>query len=239
HSFFDERLASPGDLGLFERLAVLGERAVAVHDTADAGPWEFRGITAVHTFSAVMCWAGCDRLARIAGALGLADRMRTWTERASVIRKRVLEGAWSPSRQVFASSFGGTDVDATALLFPELGFVAPNDPRFLSTLRIIERELMEGHWLFRHRHADDFGTPATAFTICAFWYVNALALVGRVEEGRERFDQLLQHRTRLGLLSEDISLATRRLWGNFPQTYSMVGIINAAMRLSRPWESVA
>ncbi len=112
----------------------------------------------------------------------------------------------------------------------------PDDPRFLSTLAAVERDLKQGDWIYRYRHEDDFGRPATAFTICAFWYVNALAAVGRQTEAREIFERLLERRTRLGLLSEDIDPATGELWGNFPQTYSMVGIINSAVRLSRPWE---
>ncbi|HEX7373997.1 MAG TPA: glycoside hydrolase family 15 protein, partial [Steroidobacteraceae bacterium] len=91
-------------------------------------------------------------------------------------------------------------------------------------------------WIYRYRHDDDFGQPATAFTICAFWYVNALAAVGRSDEAREIFERLLARRTRLGLLSEDIDPATGELWGNFPQTYSLVGIINSAVRLSHSWE---
>jgi GH15 family glucan-1,4-alpha-glucosidase len=123
-------------------------------------------------------------------------------------------------------------------LLPELGIVAGNDPRFLQTLEVVTQDLKSGDWLFRYRHRDDFGTPATAFTICAFWYVNALAAAGRREEARELFQRLLQRRTSLGLLAEDIDPATGELWGNFPQTYSMVGIINCAVRLSRPWEDV-
>jgi GH15 family glucan-1,4-alpha-glucosidase len=116
--------------------------------------------------------------------------------------------------------------------------VAPDDPRFLSTLEAIERELRTGDWLYRYRHVDDFGHPATAFTICGFWYVQVLAAVGRHEEARERFDRMLAGRTRLGLLSEDIDPQTGELWGNFPQTYSMVGIVISAVRLSRSWEDL-
>jgi len=103
-------------------------------------------------------------------------------------------------------------------------------------LAAIERELKVGDWMYRYRHQDDFGQPETAFTICAFWYVNALAMAGRRDEAREHFGRLLSHRTRLGLLSEDIDPATGEWWGNFPQTYSLVGIISSAIRLSRPWE---
>ena len=123
-------------------------------------------------------------------------------------------------------------------VLPELGIVTGHDPRFLQTLDAVTNDLKRGDWLFRYRHRDDFGTPATAFTICAFWYVNALAAAGQRDEARELFQRLLERRTSLGLLAEDIDPASGELWGNFPQTYSMVGIINCAVRLSRPWEDV-
>jgi GH15 family glucan-1,4-alpha-glucosidase len=132
----------------------------------------------------------------------------------------------------------GSSNVATALLLPELGLLPATDPRFLKTLERIEEELRTGDLLFRYKHADDFGAPENAFTICAFWYVNALAAAGRVEEARERFTRLLERRNPLGLLSEDISPASGELWGNFPQTYSMVGVIGSALRLSRSWEEI-
>ncbi len=236
--FFDHRLTNPGDVALFERLQHFGGHAERTVGVADAGPWEFRGREQVHTFSSVMSWAGCDRLARIAASLGLEGPAADWRTRAVRIRDRVLEGAWNPSMRAFASGEGGSDLDATALLLPELGLLAADDPRFLATLAAIERELRAGDWLYRYRHADDFGHPATAFTICGFWYVQALAAVGRREEACERFDRMLAGRTRLGLLSEDIDPATGELWGNFPQTYSMVGIVSTAVRLSRSWEDL-
>lgn len=237
-TFFDQRLSAPGDIGLFQRLERVGEQAAAIYTQPDAGPWEFRAIERTHTFSAAMCWAGCDRLHRIARVLGLPDRAAEWQRRAAAMRETILSSAWNEREQAYAGSFGGRDLDATAVLLPELGIVSGTDPRFLSTLAAVERQLKHGDWLYRYRHPDDFGTPVTAFTICAFWYVNALAAAGRIEEAREHFHRLLEHRTPLGLLSEDIDPHTGELWGNFPQTYSMVGIINCAVRLSRPWEHV-
>src|SRR5262249_54388392 len=111
-----------------------------------------------------------------------------------------------------------------------------SDPRFLATLDYIGRHLRRGHHLFRYASADDFGVPSTAFTICTFWYIEALAAAGRREEARELFERILACRNHVGLLSEDIDPKTGELWGNFPQTYSLVGIIVAAMRLSKSWE---
>jgi GH15 family glucan-1,4-alpha-glucosidase len=236
--FFDERLANPGDAVLFDRLQRFGELAAKSYEEPDAGPWEFRGREQPHTFSAVMSWAGCDRLRRVAARLGLQDRKRYWGDLAAAMHERILQRAWNEELGAFTSSFDGTDLDATALLMPELGFLPGNDPKFISTLGAIERDLKEGDWLYRYRHHDDFGKPATAFTICAFWYVNALAAAGRREEARDHFERLLGCRNSLGLLSEDIEPGTSELWGNFPQTYSLVGIINCAVRLSRRWEDI-
>jgi GH15 family glucan-1,4-alpha-glucosidase len=154
------------------------------------------------------------------------------------MRADILKGAWNEELQSFTSAFGNRDLDATTLLLPELGLLPATDPRFLKTLERIEAELCEGDLLFRYKHADDFGKPENAFTICAFWYVNALAASGRVDEARARFSRLLELRNPLGLLSEDITPATGELWGNFPQTYSMVGVIGSALRLSRSWEEI-
>ncbi len=236
--FFDARLVSGGDLALFERLQRLGERARAVYELPDAGPWELRGSEAVHSFSAAISWAGCDRLARIGTRLGQHEAAAGWRNAAQEMRSRILARAWNPQRGILAATFGGEEIDATALLLPELGLIDAKDPRFLSTLEVIGRELKDGDLLYRYRHADDFGRPQTAFLICAFWYVNALAASGRIEEAREHFERLLAHRTALGLLGEDLDPRTGELWGNFPQTYSMVGIINSAVRLSRSWEDV-
>jgi GH15 family glucan-1,4-alpha-glucosidase len=236
--FFDHRLVRSGDQVLLERLYKLGRRAVATFEEPDAGPWEFRGRMQRHTFSAAISWAGCDRLARIARRVGDVIAAGEWAGHADRMRKAILEGAWSEERQCFTSAFGNRDLDATALLLPELGLLPATDPRFLKTLERIGEELRTGDLLFRYKHADDFGMPENAFTICAFWYVNALAAAGRVDEARERFSRLLERRNPLGLLSEDIAPASGELWGNFPQTYSMVGIIGSALRLSRSWEEI-
>jgi GH15 family glucan-1,4-alpha-glucosidase len=236
HSFFDERLTNLGDAVQFAQLERVGDKALAMHDQPDAGPWEFRGFERVHTFSAAMCWAGADRLAKIARHLGLAPRAAHWRAHADGLREHVLAQAWNEEAQAFTSSYGHADLDATTLLLPELGLLDAADPRFTATLAAVERGLKDGDLLYRYRHHDDFGRPETAFTICAFWYVNALAMAGRRDEARGHFERLLVRRTRLGLLSEDIDPVTGEWWGNFPQTYSLVGIINSAIRLSRSWE---
>jgi len=234
--FFDRRLAPAAQEASFALLERVGRLAVRTYNQPDAGLWEYRGRQRVHTYSAVMCWAACDRLARIAGHLGRHETAGLWRGHAERMHEEICARAWNPGLGSFTESFEGSDMDASLLTLHELGFLPASDPRFAGTLACIERHLRRGNFLFRYRAADDFGEPENAFNICTFWYINALAAVGRREEARELFEHMLAHRNPLGLLSEDIDPATGELWGNFPQTYSMVGIINSAMRLSRRWE---
>lgn len=236
--FFDQRLRQPGDVAMFERLEPLGDQAWVLHDQPDAGLWEFRGRAHVHTYSAVMCWAACDRLARIAARLGgLEERVTHWRLRADTIRARILAEAWNAELGHFADAFGGERLDASLLLLADLGFVEARDPRFVATVEAIGRDLKRGHGLFRYIAPDDFGAPETSFTICTFWYIDALAAIGRRDEARTMFEAVLARRNPLGLLSEDLAFDTGEAWGNFPQTYSHVGLIIAAMALSKPWQS--
>ncbi len=235
-AFFDQRLERPGTLRLFERLELLGEQAIKKWNTPDAGLWELRTRERVHTFSAVMCWAACDRLAKIGRRLGVTDRAQRWLTEADKIRAAILEQAFDAEQNSFVESLGGTDIDAALLLLHELGFVAADDPRFVGTVEAVEKTLRRGNMIDRYHAPDDFGEPEVAFTICTFWYIDALAAVGRREEARALFEQLLEMRNHIGLLSEDIDPTSGALWGNFPQTYSMVGLINSAMKLSKEWE---
>jgi len=234
--FFDQRLVSGGDLALFQRLEKFGEMARRVYDQVDAGPWELRNSQHVHTFSSAVSWAGCDRLARIARRLGLGERATYWQSSADAMRQVILKRAWNEQRQAFSATLDGDELDASMLLLHELGLVSADDPRFAATVTAIGRDLADGDLLYRYRYADDFGRPEVAFVVCAFWYVNALAAIGRRAQAREVFERLLARRTALGLLSEDIDPRSGELWGNFPQTYSMVGIITSALRLSQSWE---
>jgi GH15 family glucan-1,4-alpha-glucosidase len=234
--FYDRRLPRPGDEGLFGLLETLGNTAARTALEPDAGIWEYRRRKRVHTHSAAMCWAGCHRLAAIASRLGFEDRMRFWNKTADPIREALLELAWNEKRGAFTAAFGSEDLDASVLLLPELGVVEPEDPRFVSTVAAMERELVREKHVMRYASADDFGLPVTAFLICRFWLIDAWWSLGRHEEARDLFLDALAHRNRYGLLSEDVDPQTGELWGNFPQTYSMAGLILTAMRLSRSWE---
>ena len=234
-AFYDQRLLRPGTIEDFHALEKVGDRAFAMHDQVDAGLWEFRTIARVHTYSSVMCWAACDRLAKAADHMGLSDRALFWNDRAAVIRERIETEAFLPDEGRFAASFGNRELDASLLQLTDLGFLDARDPRQVATFDAIERDLKKGPYLFRYIEADDFGEPETAFNFCTFWFIEALHQNGRDAEAREIFEEMLSRRTHAGLLSEDLSLEDKELWGNYPQTYSLVGIINCAVLLSRSW----
>ncbi|MXN65220.1 glycoside hydrolase family 15 protein [Stappia sp. GBMRC 2046] len=236
-AFFDRRLLHQPGIDDFERLEKIGEQAYRMHDQPDAGMWELRTRARIHTSSSLMCWAACDRLAKIAKNFGLDQRETFWRERADRIHAVICEKGWSEKVGAFVESFGGNDLDAGLLLMAEVGFLPANDPRFVKTVDKIGETLRKGNHLFRYHAPDDFGAPENAFNICTFWYIDALARMGRKEEAREIYETMLSCRNHVGLLSEDTTPSTGELWGNFPQTYSMVGIINGAMRLSANWGS--
>lgn len=237
-AFFDHRLFRMADEQDFQSLETVGEVAWRMHDQPDAGLWEFRTRQLVHTYSAVMCWAACDRLANIAEQIGKEDRSIFWQDRADRIRATIDEAAWSDEKGYFGAAFGESHLDASLLQLVELHYLEADDPRFLSTFEAVEKALRRGEHMLRYDTEDDFGTPETAFNICTFWLIEALALCGRSEEARELFEKMLDHRTNSGLLSEDLDFETGELWGNFPQTYSLVGIIHCAGLLSRLWRNV-
>jgi GH15 family glucan-1,4-alpha-glucosidase len=234
--FFDLRLPRPGDEALFRLLETLGEKAAELALQPDSGLWEFRGRRQVHTHSAAMCWAGISRLGAIAARLNFPDRAAYWNAIADRLQSSILEQAWNPRLKAFSAALDTDDIDASVLLLPELGLIEVSDPRFVSTVAAVERELLREKHVMRYANRDDFGVPETAFLICRFWLIDTWWALGRRDEARELFLDALSHRNSYGLLSEDIHPRTGALWGNFPQTYSMAGLILTAMRLSRSWE---
>ena len=237
-AFLDERLIRPASVDDFRALEWVGERAFELHDQPDASLWEFRGREAVHTYSSVMCWAACDRLGNAAQRLDLADRAQFWSDRADQIRATIEREAWNEELGRYASTFGGDQLDASLLQMIDVRYVAPTDPRMVATMEAVEAGLRRGEFMLRYALPDDFGEPKTAFNFCTFWLIEALHLSGRTDEARRLFEEMLDRRTKAGLLSEDITFDGKELWGNYPQTYSLVGLINCASLLSRPWASV-
>jgi len=203
----------------------------------DAGLWEFRERSRLHSFSVLMHWAGSRRAVEVAEALGateLAERARTVENAAAEL---LATRCWNDDVGALTQVAGESQLDAALLLAVHLGYLPPEDPRATTHVDAIRDALsVDGGLLRRYSSPDDFGTPAAAFTVCTFWLVEALAILGRTDEAKELFDYLLSLHNGLGLYSEDILPDTLEQSGNFPQTYSHVGLINAAFRLSRRWD---
>ena len=234
--FYDERLPIPGDMDLLRRLERLAHLAEAAALQPDAGIWEYRGRTAIHTFPAAMCWAAMDRVGRIARRMGDAAGADDWGGRAATLRDTILRRAWNPSLGALTETLEGDTLDAALLILPDIGLVAPDDPRWVGTVHATRTRLMRDGLVYRYGAADDFGMPETAFLVCNFWMVDALHAIGQTEDARSLFNRILALRNHVGLLSEDADPRSGQLWGNFPQTYSQVGLILSATRLSRSWE---
>jgi GH15 family glucan-1,4-alpha-glucosidase len=203
----------------------------------DAGPWEFRGRWRLHSFTVLMHWAGARRAVEIAETLGaeeLADRALELEARAADILETQ---CWNDEIGAITQVAGEPQVDAALLLAVHLGFFAPDDPRAATHVDAIRDQLsLDGGLLRRYSVQDDFGVMEAAFTVCTFWLVEALTLIGRKEEAREIFERLIGFHNGLGLFSEDLLPGTHEQTGNFPQTYTHVGLINSAFRLSRSWD---
>ncbi|MGH9532259.1 MAG: glycoside hydrolase family 15 protein [Terriglobales bacterium] len=235
--FLDERFSaerSKAALGLLQHLA---RKAISVAGQPDAGIWEYRTEWKPQTFSNLMCWAGADRMARVASlhAPGIEQEFRSAAER---IRGQIIARAWCPELGSFAGSYGGRDLDAALLQMASLRFLPLDDPRLCATIDAVRAGLSKDGWLFRYRLDDGFGTPAVAFIICTFWLVEALADTGRKAEAKEVMDHVHSALSGLGLLSEDYATSNLRMWGNFPQAYSHVGLIHAAFAASPRWVDV-
>lgn len=234
--FYDERLPNIGDLDLYRQLRPIGDLAAASALAPDAGLWEYRGRTGVHTHSAAMCWAAIHRLGLIAGRVGEMEDRDRWLRQAADLREIILARATSATDGWIAGAFDSDVCDAAVLTLPEIGLLRHDDPRFLRTMEVVEERLMHEGFLLRYNEPDDFGKPETAFLVCSWWFIDALVATGRREQAKEMFDCILTHRNHLGLLSEDLDGRNGVLWGNFPQSFSMVGMILSAMRISRSWE---
>ncbi|MBV1691368.1 glycoside hydrolase family 15 protein [Novosphingobium sp. G106] len=237
-AFFDHRLFRMAKITDFEALEPIGERAWERYDKPDAGLWELRTKSHVHTYSAAMCWAACDRLANAASVLGLGHRAEFWQSRADTMRAHIERAAWRPESNRLSATFVGDNLDASLIQLLELRFLEPDDPRFLGTLQAVETGLRRGSNMLRYDSEDDFGLPHTAFNVCTFWLIEALHYTGRDQDARILLEEMFSRRTPAGLLSEDIDPSTGELWGNYPQTYSLVGMINCAVLLSKPWSTV-
>lgn len=201
-------------------------------DEKDAGIWEFRNFANYHCYSNLFQWAGSHAALKIGKAIG----DESIQERASLLIKKAsgyIEKCYNPGRGVYTHAVGSNHLDASTLQLILMHYLNPESEKAASHLKALETDLKADDGLFyRYLHKDDFGKPKTTFLICAFWYVEALACVGRIEEAQETFERLLTYGNHLKLFSEDVDATDGTQWGNFPQAYSHVGLMNAAYRIS-------
>ncbi len=220
------------DLGRFMPLLTrLVEDAIVAAPTPDTSIWEFRSLPNVYTFSRAMCWVAIERGSRLARRMGRSDLAEKWEPVADRERAEILGRGYSEKLGFFTQTLDGRYPDASLLLLPSLGIIDARDPRFGSTLDAYEKHLVAGGMMRRYASKDDFGDTKSAFTICSFWWAEALALAGRLDGAVEVFERIVRHANGVGLFSEDIDPETGALLGNFPQAYTHVGLIHAAMTI--------
>ena len=229
----DPRILPEERGNLFPVVQQLVEETIATAHEPDTGIWEFRTMLRHHTFSRAMCWAAVHYGAEIARRTGHDDLAAQWDVWAAAEREEILRRGYSDEAGCFAQALDGEFPDASNLLLPILGLVPPRDPRFVRTMETYERRLLRNGLVLRYANRDDFGLTRSSFTICSFWWVEALALMGRLDDAEEAFHRILAHANPLGLFSEDIDPEGRRLLGNFPQAYTHVGLINAAITIGQ------
>lgn len=204
----------------------------ATIDEKDAGIWEFRNMAFHHAYTNLFQWAGCcaaEKMARLIGDDNLLQKAIRLKEKAA----GYIESCYDPARKVYTHAKGSSHLDASTLQLIMMNYIDPASQKARDHLAALEAELKTPSGLFyRYLHADDFGRPKTTFLVCAFWYVEALACVGRLDDAIREFENLLQYSNHLLLFSEDVDEETGSQWGNFPQAYSHVGLMNAAYRIS-------
>jgi GH15 family glucan-1,4-alpha-glucosidase len=201
----------------------------------DAGIWEVRGPNRHFTHSKVMAWVAFDRAVKMCEEFGRDGPVERWRQLRDEIKTEVLEKGWNERKQAYSQSYGSDDLDASVLMMPIVGFLPATDPRFVSTLEAIRRELSVDGLLLRYREAEAVdGLPAGegVFLACSFWLVEVLTMQGKVDEARALFERLLALRNDLGLLSEEYDMKAGRQLGNFPQAFSHLALVEAALELS-------
>jgi GH15 family glucan-1,4-alpha-glucosidase len=231
--FVDERLVHEDKSHLLPMVMRILRQIEATMYEPDAGLWEFRHKAQMHAYTFLFHWAGANAALKI-GRYYKDYEMMSLAERMVKEASKQIEACYDEKRGVYTQAIGVDNLDASLLQLITMHYLDPKSERAQQHVRVLEAELKTPEGLFyRYKHADDFGEPETTFLICAFWYTEALAMIGRVDEAVENFDRLIKYSNHLGLLSEDVEAKTGSQWGNFPQAYSHVGLVNAAFAISR------
>lgn len=194
----------------------------------DQSIWEFRTISRHFVFSKVMSWVAIDRASKIASLLQKDNYANVWEGAADEIKEDIITNGWKEEIQSFSQAYDNLDFDSSVLLMQTYGFIEATDERYIKTVKAIKKNLFHNGLMYRYKSADDFGEPTSAFTICTFWLIEALYVIGEKEEAREIFEELIKNANHVGLFSEDLDFETKRRLGNFPQAYSHLALINTA-----------
>jgi GH15 family glucan-1,4-alpha-glucosidase len=221
---------------LWTELCHLTDLAAERWPDPDASIWEVRGRNQGFTYSKVMCWVALDRACKIGQRSGLSPPPARWHEARSAVHRSITRRGWSDRLKAFTQVFDGDSLDAAALRLPQVGFLGPDDPRLRQTVDAIARDLSLGPMVRRYDvTATDDGLKGTegAFVMCAFWLVDALAHAGELEEAELRFQSVLSLSSPLGLFSEEIDPQSGELLGNFPQAFSHLALVAAAVNIER------
>lgn len=230
--FTDQRFKIHENKNVLGWVNFILEKIEATIDEKDAGIWEFRNFANHHCYSNLFQWVGCKAALLIARQNGYQDM----EQRATVLLEKAaayIEACYDNERKVYQNALESQNLDASTLQLIVMDYLDPKSDRARQHLEVLEKELKGENGLFyRYKHQDDFGKPKATFLVCAFWYVEALACVGRVEEAKEILERLLTYSNHLGLFSEDVTEDNGSQWGNFPQAYSHVGLMNAVYRLA-------
>ena len=198
----------------------------------DKGIWEFRNEDQHFTFSKLLCWVAIDRAIKISNLIKKGRKTDRWIPLRDEIKNDILSNAWNSKIKAFSQSYGSDFLDASVLLMESYGFIESKDPKYIDTVKAIEKELLYDGLLFRYKNNDDFGEPKSSFTVCTFWYINSLFKIGEESKAKRLFDQLLSNSNHLGLFSEDLDFKTKKMLGNFPQAYSHLALIETAMNFN-------
>lgn len=200
----------------------------------DEGIWEVRGGRKKFLFSRVMCWVALDRAVRLSMKRSLPAPLQEWISTRDQIYRTIHKDFWNPRIGAFTQSQGSTYVDSSALLMPLMRFIGAKDPRWLSTLRVIENDLVEDSLVYRYKNHDHDGLDGEegTFSMCTFWYVECLSRAGDIEKARLVMEKMLGYANHLGLYGEELGARGEHL-GNFPQAFTHLGFISAAFDLDR------
>ena len=199
---------------------------------ADKGIWEIRGNNMHFTFSKLLCWVAVDRAIKISEIIQNGKSIYKWAPLREEIYNDLMENAWNENKKAFTQTYGGNDLDASVLLMEDYGFIKADNPKYISTVKAIEKELLKDGLMYRYKNEDDFGLPSSSFTVCTFWMINSLHKIGERDKAQKLFENLLSYSNHLNLFSEDIDFKTKELLGNFPQAYSHLALIDTAISLN-------